>query len=196
MFTNRKKSSVFLLATLSILVILLGASSGIVSASSGSIANANCFPKEGETYAFIDYFTYQISAVNSNTTVSVSIDGGQPIPMTYLGLISDNASNSWYTWEITIPTMSTPGNRTCQFFSHYYVWQEADKYWAEFNFASTVKTFTIDGPVPDVTAQPQLTTDNLMPALATLIAFPALVILACALLVQLRTNPRRRIDTH
>ena len=99
---------------------------------------ANYYPDDGGTYEFIDHFLDQTTAVNTNTTVSVSIDGGPLIPMAYQGIknemVSDDSdARDWYTWQVTIPAITAPGRHTFQFFSHYYVWQDADQYWAEFD---------------------------------------------------------------
>jgi hypothetical protein len=51
-----------------------------------------------------------------------------------------------YTWQITVPAITSPGRHTIQFFSHYYVWQETDQYWAEFNGYTNEYSFTIAGP--------------------------------------------------
>ena len=139
-------------------------------ASGGSISQANTYPQQGGSYLAVDHFTYQLSAVNVNTTVSVSIDGGPLIPMAFGGINnetcnSDTAPQGWYTWQTTIPTITESGNHTFQFFSHYYVWQDTDQYWAKFNARSTVYSFTIKGdptvqstssPIATPAAAPQL----------------------------------------
>jgi hypothetical protein len=119
-----------------------------VSASGGSIANLYVYPNDGETYESVDQIVYQLTAVNTNTTVSVSVDGGPPILMNYQGEINeavkgDAVARDWYVWQVTIPSINDPGKHTLQFFSHYYVWQETDQYWAEFNASSDVKSFNI-----------------------------------------------------
>jgi hypothetical protein len=68
--------------------------------------------------------------------------------MTYKGVITQTTPNNtternWQTWQITIHPMITPGRHTYQLLSHYFVWQEADKYWAEFNAKTDIKSFTI-----------------------------------------------------
>jgi hypothetical protein len=151
-------------AVISIFLCFSAASTKPVSASEGSIANANCYPSDGETYGFIDHFSKQITAVNTNTTVSVSIDGGPPIPMIYQGIINetvqgDSAVRSWYTWQVAIPALTAPGRHTFQFFDHHYVWQDEDQYWAEFNAYSTVKSFTIAHSLPT----PQSTSSSTNP---------------------------------
>jgi hypothetical protein len=146
----RKKSPKSVISALILGSILLAVSTNIVSASGGSIAMANTYPSDGETYRYIDHILQQTTAVNTNTTVSVSIDGGLAIPMTFQGILNeaisgDNVSRDWHTWRLSIPVLSTPGKHSVQFFSHYYVWQEVDKYWAEFDSYSEIKTFTIAG---------------------------------------------------
>src|SRR5208283_5958038 len=47
---------------------------------------------------------------------------------------------------VTIPAITNPGRNTFQFFSHYYVWQDTDHYWAEFDLRSNVQSFTIADP--------------------------------------------------
>jgi hypothetical protein len=141
------------LAVVSIFLCFPAISTKPVSASGGSIAMANYYPNEGGTYGFIDNFLMQTTAVNTNTTVSVSIDGGPLTPMTYRGIMNemvlgDTVVRNWYTWQVTIPTLAAPGNHTFQIFNHYYVWQDKDQYWADFNAYSTVKSFTIALPLP------------------------------------------------
>ncbi len=135
---NLKKPVTAIIVVVSILLTLFTASSNFVYASGGSIALANAYPREGCTYLAIDYFTYQLSAVNTNTTVLVSIDGGPLISMTFQGIRDevvngDTVARDWYTWQVTIPAITESDDHTLQFFSHYYVWQETDQYWAEFN---------------------------------------------------------------
>jgi len=70
-----------------------------------------------------------------------------------------DAVANWYTWQVTVPAITEPGNHTFQFFSHYYVWQDSDQYWAEFNARSTVYSFTIKGdPSTQATTSPTATT--------------------------------------
>ena len=114
---------------------------------------ANYYPNDGGTYGFVDHFLMQTTAVNTNTSVSVSIDGGPLVPMTYQGIINetvpgDTAARNWYTWQVAIPALTASGRHTFQFFYHYYVWQDKDQYWADFNAYSTVKSFTISIPLP------------------------------------------------
>lgn len=136
------------LTVVSIALIIFAASCGSVFASGGSIALANIYPQEGCTYSSMDNFSYQLTAVNTNTTVSVSIDGGPLIPMIFQGITNevvngDTVARDWYTWQVTVPTIANSGNHTFQFFSHYYVWQDAGQYWSELNACSTIYSFTI-----------------------------------------------------
>ena len=126
---------------------------------------ANYYPDDGGTYEFVDHFVEQTTAVNTNTTVSVSIDGEPPIPMTYQGIKNeivsgDTVARDWYTWNITVPAITAPGRHTFQFFRHYYVWQEADQYWAEFNSHSTVQSFNIGNSSATPSPTPPPTTMN------------------------------------
>jgi hypothetical protein len=145
---NLKKPITAIIVVASILFSVFAASSNLVNASGGSIAMANAYPQEGCTYLAIDHFTYQLSAVNTNTTVLVSIDGGPLVSMTFQGIRDeavngDTVARDWYTWQAMIPPITDPGNHTFQFFSHYYVWQDTDEYWGEFNARSTIYSFTI-----------------------------------------------------
>lgn len=140
-------------AVVSIFLCFSAISTKPVSASEGSIAMANYYPNDGGTYGFIDHFLKQTTAVNTNTTVSVSIDGGPLIPMSYQGIINemvpgDTVVRNWYTWQVAIPALTAPGRHAFQFFDHDYVWQDKDQYWADFNAYSTVKSFTIALPLP------------------------------------------------
>lgn len=162
---NLKESMIAVLIVVSIFLTLLAISTNLVFASGGSIAMANYYPDDGGTYEFIDHFLDQTTAVNTNTTVSVSIDGGPLIPMAYQGIKKEIVSNDsdardWYTWQVTIPAITAPGRHTSQFFSHYYVWQDADQYWAEFNAYSTVHSFTISCPLPTPVQSTLSTTIN------------------------------------
>ena len=123
----------------------------------GSIARVNYYPKDQGTYDAVNYFLYQITAVNTNTTVSVSIDGGPPTPMIYQGtkpetVVDDTTAAGCYTWQTTVPAITAPGRHTFQFLSHYYVWQETDKYWAEFNAQAETHTFYIGSNQSDLLA--------------------------------------------
>ena len=71
----RKSVTVFVLSII-VVVFFLAISINTVFASTGRIGTTHCYPGNGETYQLIDHFTVQFSAVNTNTTVSVSIDGG------------------------------------------------------------------------------------------------------------------------
>jgi len=128
------------------------------SANVGSITVANYYPNDGGKYEFVDHFLKQTTAVNTNTTISVSIDGGAPILMAYQGIVNetvpgDTESRSWYTWQVTIPALTEPGTHTFQFFEDYYVWQDGSHYWADFNSQSSIKSFTILHPSP-IPSQP------------------------------------------
>ena len=185
------------LVALAILLIAFVASTNLASASGGSISQANTYPQQGGSYLAVDHFTYQLSAVNVNTTVSVSIDGGPLIPMAFGGINnetcnSDTAPQGWYTWQTTIPTITESGNHTFQFFSHYYVWQDTDQYWAEFNARSTVYSFTIKGdptvqstssPIATPAAAPQLL---VTPELQAWIILPFIIV--TLLLVFVKRN--------
>jgi hypothetical protein len=158
---NLKKSIITVLNIITIFLTLSTISTNWVFASGGSIAMANYYPDDGGTYGFIDHFLEQTTAVNTNTTVSISIDGGQLIPMTYQGtrnemVLGDTVARDWYTWQTTIPAITAPGRHTFQFFSHYYVWQDADQYWAEFNSYSEVQSFSIACPLPTASKQPPI----------------------------------------
>ena len=158
-----KKPIIAILAVLSISLIIFAASCGSVHASGGSIAIANIYPQEGGTYSSMDNFSYQLTAVNTNTTVSVSIAGGPLIPMIFQGINNevgngDTGSRDWYTWQVTVSTIKDSGTHTFQFFSHYYVWQDAGQYWSELNACSTIYSFTIKNNIPtQPTAIPTIT---------------------------------------
>jgi hypothetical protein len=136
-----------------ILAFLGAFSINMVWASEGSIAVSRGYPNNGETYQVVDHFSEQFSAVNTNTTLSVSIDGNTPIQMIYKGLVRENVSNAslaldWYAWEVTVNPILSPGVHTFQFMGHYYVWQETDQDWAEFNYYSDIHFFTISNSEP------------------------------------------------
>ena len=161
-------------------------STNLVFAGGGSIALSNTYPGDEGTYGAIDHFLYQITAVNSNTTVSVSIDDGPQIPMGYQGImnelvIGDTAARDWYTWQVTIPVITTLGTHTFQFFSHY-VWQDADHYWAEFNACSTVQSFTIAGTLSTPSQSPP-PTKNPVYFIAALTGLPLAALLLLTSLV-------------
>jgi hypothetical protein len=150
-YVFRFKIAVF--AAVSIFLCFSAISTKPVSASGGTIAMANYYPNDGGTYGFVDHFLKQTTAVNTNTTVSVSIDGGPLIPMTYQGIMNetvpgDTVVRDWYTWQVAIPALTAAGRHTFQFFYHYCVWQDKDQYWADFNAYSPVKSFTIALPPP------------------------------------------------
>ena len=143
-----RKSLIAIVFLSTFLICSFVISKNTVSASEGSITMTNCYPNDGKTYQVIDHFTEQILSVNTNTTVSVRIDGGTPIPMIYKGLINevveeDSVARDWYTWETTISPLTSPGLHSFQFLGKYYVWQETDQYWAEFNYISNIRSFMI-----------------------------------------------------
>jgi hypothetical protein len=157
-----KEATIALVMAAFILMAAAGLSIPPVSAASGSIARVNYYPRDQGTYESVNYFLMQITAVNTNTTVSASIDGGLPIPLSFQGSKSamvsgDTVPCDWYTWQTTVPAITAPGRHKFQFFSHYYVWQEPDKYWAEFNAYSDIHSFIVDypsglSPSPDPTS--------------------------------------------
>ncbi len=142
----------------------------------GSIVSASCYPEERKIYEFVDHFTSQAMAVNTNTTVLVGIDGESPILMTDYGLrheiaSGDNAARDWFTWEIVVPAMTKPGNHTFQFFNHYYVWQQADQNWAEYSSYSNVKSFIISdsNPTSSITPSENSPSTNLQVAIISVL---------------------------
>ncbi|MGD0450397.1 MAG: hypothetical protein ABSA79_04985 [Candidatus Bathyarchaeia archaeon] len=170
---NLKKLMATVFIVVSVFLTLFAAN--LVSASGGSISMANTYPEDGGTYSVLDHFTYQTTAVNTNTTVSVSIDNGTLIPMSFQGIINevvngDSVARDWYTWQVTIPAITNPGNYTFQFFSHYYVWQDTDQYWAELNARSNTQSFTIADPLPTLSS----TTPTLAPTVPQLQSVPEL----------------------
>jgi hypothetical protein len=146
---NRKKTpSILAFRTIVVFLTLLVFTPNLVFATGGSIAMTNYYPANGGTYEVASHFLLQTTGVNSNTTVSVSIDGGAPISMAYQGVRSEivpgnTLARELYTWQVSIPAITSSGEHTFQFFSHYYVWQDTDQYWADFNSCSEVRTFTI-----------------------------------------------------
>jgi len=145
---RRKLREVAAITMLLAVFILLATSCGSFSVEGASIAKLNYFPYDKGTYESIDYLLMQVTAVNTNTSVSVSVDGGPLIPLTYQGIKhetspDDTVARDWHTWQTNISAITASGNHTFQFFSHYYVWQEADGYWAEFNAQSDLHSFTI-----------------------------------------------------
>jgi hypothetical protein len=192
---NLKESMIVVLVVVSIFLTLLLISTNLVSASGGSIAMANCYPDDGGTYEFIDHFLDQTTAVNTNTTVSVSIDGGSLIPMTYQGIKKEMPSDDsdaldWYSWQVTIPAITAPGRHTFQFFSHYYVWQNIDQYWAEFNAYSTVHSFIINGPSPTPGQSTLSTTINPAYIFAVFTVSPIVAILVVVTFVPRNRSQR------
>lgn len=184
-----KRPIIAIVAVISISLIILAASCGAVSASGGSIAMANIYPQDGVTYSSIENFSYQLTAVNTNTTVSVSIDGGPLVPMIFQGITSevvngDTVACDWYTWQVTVPAITNSGTHTFQFFSHYYVWQDAGQYWSELNACSNVYSFTIKNNLPtQPTTTPTITPNT--PQVQTIPEFQPWIImpfLAAALL--------------
>lgn len=162
---NLKESMIVVLSAVSILLTLFAISTNLVFASGGSIAMANYYPENGGTYGFIDHFLEQTTAVNTNTAIAVSVDGGALIPMTYQGIRNeivpgDTVARDWYTWQIAFPAITAPGRHTFQFFSHDCVWQEVDQYWADFDSYSNVQSFTIPCPLPTPSQSPPPTTIN------------------------------------
>lgn len=152
MLQRNLKASLTITLIIAFVFLVLFTSTHLFSANGTSIAMTNHYPDDGGTYEFVDHFVEQTTAVNTNTTVSVSIDGEPSIPMRYQGVKnqiapSDTVARDWYTWNITVPAITTPGKHTFQFFRHYYVWQEADQYWAEFNSYSNVQSFNIGNPL-------------------------------------------------
>ena len=182
MRVRKLKMSLIVILT-AVLVFLLSVSipTNLFSANGTSIAMVNRYPVDGEIYAFVDHFLEQITAVNTNTTISISIDDEPFVPMDYQGIrneivTGDNVARDWHTWTLTVPAITTPGTHKFRFFKHYYVWQEADRYWAEFNVNSTVMSFTIAGssltpspsPKPLISPIPTLTgTSTPSPTLTT-----------------------------
>jgi hypothetical protein len=192
---NTKAYRLAVFNVVSILLISFAVFTNWVFASGGFIAMANCYPDDGGTYRFVDHFLEQTTAVNTNTTVSVSIDGESPIPMTYQGVgnemvTGDIVARDWYTWQITIPAITAPGRHTFQFSSHYYVWQDADQYWAEFNACSNVHSFTIASPLPTPSQPPPPLTINLIYMLAATTVSPAVAVFLLATFVLRKRTQR------
>src|SRR3972149_8399616 len=97
-----KKSIIVVLNVVAVFLALSAASANRVFASRGSIAMSNSYPDDGGTYEFVDRFLEQTTAINTNTTVSVSIDGGSLVPMTFEGVRKevvpgDSVARNWYT---------------------------------------------------------------------------------------------------
>ncbi len=194
---NLQTSVITMFIVISVSVAMFASSTSLFSASgASSIVMANYYPTDGETYEYVDHFVEQTTAVNTNTTVSVSIDGNTPIPMTYQGIKNeivsgDTVARDWHTWKITIPTITEPGKHTFQFFRHYYVWQEVDQYWAEFNSYSTIQSFNI----AETSATP-----SQPPATATVTSIYIIAVITAsaitALLVLVMFTLRKRNQQH
>jgi hypothetical protein len=102
-----KEAAITVVMAAFILLAVAGLSIPPVLAASGSIARVDYYPQDQGTYESVNYFLMQIASVNTNTTVSVSIDGGLPIPITCQGLKSaivpgDTVPYDWYTWQTTV----------------------------------------------------------------------------------------------
>jgi hypothetical protein len=146
---NIQRTLIFVFTLTSIFLILLVFSTSLVYAGGGSIEMENTYPENNRTYCTVDYFLYQITDKNTNTTIAVSIDNGPLISMNYEGTKNETFTGNtvtcqWHTWHLAIPAITSQGKHTFQFFSHYHVWQDQDGYWAEFNSRSEVKYFSID----------------------------------------------------
>ncbi len=198
--TNRKKIVIVMLNVVAVFLAFSAASASRVFAGGGTIVIANHYPDDGETYEFIDHFMEQTTAVNVNTTVSVSIDGGPLIPLRFEGVREETApgdteTRDWFTWQITVPAMTTPGNHTFQFFSHYYVWQGADEYWAEFNACSDVKSFSIVSQLPAPSQPPAESSKiNQVYALAGVAASSAALLLLIAFFPRKTSGSNLRVS--
>jgi hypothetical protein len=183
---DRKRKRMIIALTAAALFLAVSATLANRAFAGGFIAMANYYPEDGGTYESVDHFLTQATAINTNTTVTVSIDGELPIPMAYEGtrneiVPGDSATRDWHTWLAAVPAVTTPGNHTFQFFSHYYVWQDADQYWAEFNAQSNVKSFTIPNPQPPSSQSPQPTITNQVYILAAVAISSAALLLLVAL---------------
>ena len=144
-------------------------------APGGSIALENTFPDDEAKYTSVSYFLDQITQVNTNTTVSISIDGEPPVPMIYEGIrtekiLGDSETRDWHTWRLTIPAITATGEHTFQFYRHYYVWQTADQYWAEYNASSSVHKFEIVSSEAEVSQPEYSSTPVIIAAVAVLAA--------------------------
>jgi hypothetical protein len=188
---NLKKSTLIVFFVIFIFFLSFAVSANLVLAGGGSIAMAKTYPEDGGTYGVIDHFSYQTTAVNANTTVSVRVDDGPLLPMAYEGIRNeiapgDTVTRDWHTWQATTPSLTTPGRHSFQFFSHYYVWQDADHYWAEFNACSTVRSFAIDGPFSTPVQSTPPTATNQVYFLAVLTASPLAAILFITVIISRR----------
>jgi hypothetical protein len=187
--------------TISVFLVLLVLSTSLFPANAASISMVNHYPDDGETYDFVDHFIEQVTAVNTNTTVSVSIDGQAAIPMTYQGIKNevvpgDTVARDWHTWNITVPPITTPGAHTFQFFKHYYVWQETDPYWAEFNSNSALQTFAIAGASTTPSLSPQPETTNHLYLLITIIASAITSLILLVALALRKRNKNNKNSPH
>jgi hypothetical protein len=197
---TKLKPITLLLTVIATFLTLLTISPNLPSANGTSIAMANYYPDDGGTYEFVDHFVDQATAVNTNTTVSVSIDGEPLIPMTYQGIKNeivsgDTVARDWYTWNITVPAITSSGKHTFQFFRHYYVWQEADQYWAEFNSQSTVQSFNIGNSSATPSQSPPPATINPVYIFAIIAASTITACLALATFtLRKRTQQHNQID--
>jgi hypothetical protein len=84
------KTPIAIVFVVSIFITLFAAD--LVSASDGSIAVANAYPENGGNYVVVNHFIYQVTAVNTNTTVSVSIDDGNLITMAFQGIRNETVN--------------------------------------------------------------------------------------------------------
>ena len=186
-----KNSAAAVFAAAFIFLALFALSSNLVLADGGSIAMANAYPENGGTYEVVDNILYQTTAANINTTVSVRIDSGPPIQMAYQGIRNEKAqgdtvARDWHTWQTKVPAIATPGRHTFQFFSHYYVWQTADQYWAEFDASSNPQSFVIADSLLSPSSSRLSTTTNSVYFLAALSASPIAAILLIGIFVRQR----------
>jgi hypothetical protein len=189
------KTTIALLYASSIALIMFALLANLVFASGGTITMVNHYPNDGGTYEYVDHFLEQTTAVNTNTTVTVSVDGGPPIPMTYQGIKNetvpdDTVARDWYTWQTTIPAVTAPGVHTFQFFRHYYVWQDADQYWAEFDAYSDVQSFIIASS-PSTPLQLPPTTRNPVYVFAAVAVFQAVAVTVLAAFAARNSNRRK-----
>jgi hypothetical protein len=195
-----KEAMIIMLTVASVFLVLFTSSTNLFSANGASVAMANYYPEDGETYEFIDHFLDQATAVNTNTTVSVCIDDGPLIPMTYQGVrnemvLGDTVARDWYTWQITIPAITAPGRHTFQFFRHYYVWQEADQYWAEFNSYSVVQSFNIADSSSTPSQSPPPTTINPFSIFTAITLSLAVALLISLIFILLNRNQRHNMHS-
>jgi hypothetical protein len=190
--TNLQKLMVTVFIIMSIFLPMFVAN--LVSANGGSIATVNTYPKDGGRYSEVDNFTYQTTAINTNTTVSVCIDNGTLMPMSFKGIINEAANGdavarNWYTWQASTSAITNPGRHEFQFFSHYEVWQDTDQYWAEFNASSTSQSFTIAG-APSTSATSTKTTPS-APELQPWIITPFVVAMLLSTIIVRKRTPKK-----